>query len=95
MTDNSKKGYSELKVGRFLVENGIISQSQLDDALVMQKDNKERLIGEILVTQGILSKEQLVMALEMYLMVTEAVPSHVDEWLDQDEIDLIMNKLDE
>jgi hypothetical protein len=82
-----------LRVGEFLVKNNIISLRQLNDALVMQKDNKDRLIGEILVTQGVLSKEQLVMALEMYLMTTETYPEHVDEWLDQDEIDMIMDKL--
>jgi len=33
------------------------------------------------------------MALEMYLMTTDTVPSHVDEWLDQEEIDFIINKI--
>ena len=81
------------KVGAFLVENGIITNDQLDEALELQKDNPERLIGEILVTMGVLTKEELVMALEMYMMTTEAMPEHVDEWLDQDEIDLLMEKI--
>jgi hypothetical protein len=81
------------RVGEFLVENKIISQTQLNDALELQRDNKGRLIGEILVTLGALSKEQLVMALEMYLMETDEVPTHVDEWLDQDEVDMIMDRL--
>ena len=81
------------RVGEFLVEKKIISQTQLNDALVLQKDNKGRLIGEILVTLGALSKEDLVMALEMYLMEMDVHPTHVDEWLDQDEVDLIMDKL--
>ncbi len=81
------------RVGEFLVEKKIISQTQLNDALVLQKDNKGRLIGEILVTLGALSKEELVMALEMYLMETDVLPTHVDEWLDQDEVDLIMDRL--
>ena len=81
------------RVGEFLVDKKIIKQAQLDEALVLQKDNKGRLIGEILVTLGALSKEDLVMALEMYLMETDVSPTHVDEWLDQDEVDMIMEKL--
>lgn len=90
MEENKK--HNEILVGKFLVENGIISQEQLDDALEMQKDNPERLTGEILVTQGVLSKEDLIMALEMFLMMTDSEVGHVDEWLDQDEIDLLQEK---
>ena len=83
------------RVGEFLVEKGIISDSQLDEALGLQQDNRDRLIGEILVTMGALSKEELVMALELYLMETDILPTHVDEWLDQEEIDMIIDKLKE
>lgn len=83
----------DIKVGSFLVENGIISEGQLESALELQKDNKTRLIGEILVTQGIITKEDLIMAMEMFMMITDRDPSHVDEWLDQDEIDLLLRKL--
>lgn len=82
-----------MRVGQFLVNNGIISGKILTDALIMQKDNPERLIGEILVTMGALSKEQLIMALEMYLMETDVNPGHVDEWLDQEEVDMMMEKI--
>ncbi|GEM_PF-228674 len=85
-------GPVDKKVGEFLVENSIITVEQLNDALDMQKDNKERLIGEILVTQGVISKEQLIMAMEMYLLVTGLQPEHIDEWLDQDEIDMLQEK---
>jgi hypothetical protein len=88
-----RKGIPDKKVGEFLVENSIITMEQLNDALEMQKDNPERLVGEILVTQGVLSKEELIMALEMYLMVSGHHPEHVDEWLDQDEIDMLQDKL--
>jgi hypothetical protein len=88
-----QKPMSDLRVGEFLVESGIISEKQLDEALSLQKDNKERLIGEILVTLGVLSKEDLIMAMEMYLMTTNNQPRHVDEWLDQDEIDMLLDKM--
>jgi hypothetical protein len=89
--DNSKK--FEMKVGEFFVENKIITEDQLRDALEMQIDNPERLIGEILVTLGFLTKEDLIMAIEMYLVATDAQTIHVDEWLDQDEVDILMKKL--
>ena len=81
------------RVGEFLVENRIITRTQLDDALDMQRYNKDRLVGEILVTQGVLSKEQLIMSLEMYLVMTDLQPEHFDEWLDQEEVDLIIDRI--
>lgn len=81
------------RVGGFLVENGIISEQQLQEALELQLTNRSRLVGEILVTLGVLSKEELVMALEMYMLMTNEMPHHVEEWLDQDEIDLLMEKI--
>lgn len=83
------------RVGEFLVENKIITIAQLKEALELQKDNKERLIGEILVTLGYLTKEDLVMALEMYIVDSDVNPSHVDEWLDQDEVDMIIERMKE
>lgn len=85
---------NEYKIGEFFIENGIVNQSQLKDALELQKDNPERRIGEILVTLGALSKEDLVMAIEMYMMMTDSDDMGIEEWLDQDEIDLMMKKLD-
>ncbi|MFW5807989.1 MAG: hypothetical protein ACOCWH_02930 [Spirochaetota bacterium] len=83
-----------MKVGEYLNEKGVITQEQLDDALKMQKDNPERVIGEILVTMGLVSKEELIMLMEMYMMETDADINYVDEWLDQDEIDMILEKMD-
>ncbi len=86
-------GDMQMKVGEFLVKNSIITEEQLNDALEMQKDNPERLIGEILVTLGILTKEDIIMALEMFLMVTDGEIDFADEWLDQDEVDLIIERI--
>ena len=85
---------NEYKIGRFFVENGIINDSQLNEALDLQIDNKDRLLGEILVTLGFLSKEDLIMALEMYMMMTDTDNIGIDEWLDQEEIDMMLKKLD-
>ena len=84
----------DYKIGEFLIENDIINHYQLKEALELQKDNPERRVGEILVTLGALSKEDLVMAIEMYMMMTDSDNMGIDEWLDQDEIDLVMKKLD-
>ena len=89
------KKEADRKIGEFLVENGMISEEQRQSALDLQKDNPERLIGEILVTLGVMSKEDLVMALEMYMMMYDVLPDHVDEWLDQDEVDMLMDKINE
>jgi hypothetical protein len=85
----------DTRIGAFLVSNGIISQEQLSEALELQKFNKDRILGEILVTQGVLTKEELIMAMEMYMMLTGVDSKHVDEWLDQDEIDLLIEKTKE
>ena len=84
----------EYKIGKFFVENGIINHAQLKEALDLQKDNRERLLGEILVTMGVLSKEELIMALEMYMMMTDTDNMGIDEWLDQDEVDLMLKNIE-
>ena len=81
------------KLGEFFVENKIITHDQLTEALALQKDNPDRLIGHILVTLGFVTKEQLIMGFEMYLVTTGLTATHADEWLDQDEIDAILNKM--
>jgi hypothetical protein len=88
-----KKKPSELMVGEFLIKNRIITKAQLQSSLELQKYNTDRLVGEILVTQGVLTKEDLIMALEMYMLVTGKKPIHVDEWLDQEEIDMLIEKI--
>ncbi|MBN2434834.1 MAG: hypothetical protein JXK07_06160 [Spirochaetes bacterium] len=82
-----------MKVGEFLLENGLINSDQLDEALLLQKDNPDRVIGEILVTMGVFSKEELIMAMEMYMVSTGFDLNFIDEWLDQDEIDLLSEKI--
>ena len=91
MADNNKPKY---KIGEFFIKNGIINQAQLEEALELQTFNKGRLFGEILVTMGYISKEKLVMSLEMYMMTTDSDKIGINEWLDQDEIDIIIKKLE-
>ena len=89
-----KDDEKEYRIGRFFVENGIINQAQLKEALELQTYNKDRRIGEILVTMGILSKEDLIMAIEMFMMLTDSDNIGIEEWLDQDEIDLMLRNME-
>jgi hypothetical protein len=91
----TKDNEIEYKIGDFLIENNIINKSQLNDALELQGFNKERRLGEILVTVGDISKEELIMSLEMYMMTTETEQVGINEWLDQEEIDIIIKKLED
>ena len=90
----AKNNEVKYKIGEFLIEKDIIDKSQLSEALDLQQHNKERLLGEILVTMGHISKEKLIMSLEMYMVMTDSENIAVNEWLDQDEIDIIIKKLE-
>lgn len=50
------------QLGELLIERGVIDQSQLDRALVLQKD-KGGLIGELLVELGFIREEDIAQAL--------------------------------
>ena len=51
------------KIGEILIEQGTISQTQLEEALQRQKKEPNRLIGEILIQMGYVSEENIVVAL--------------------------------
>ncbi len=55
-----------LRLGDILVNNGAITQEQLDQALALQKSKKERL-GTILIEEGIINEQLLIETLEMQL----------------------------
>lgn len=54
------------RLGDLLVENGIISQEQLEEALVEQRKTKRKL-GDLLITQGYITEQQLIEVLEFQL----------------------------
>ncbi|HEY2492041.1 MAG TPA: ATPase, T2SS/T4P/T4SS family [Paenibacillus sp.] len=54
------------RLGDLLVENGIISQEQLEDALIEQRRSKRRL-GDLLISQGYITEQQLIEVLEFQL----------------------------
>ncbi|MBY9077579.1 Flp pilus assembly complex ATPase component TadA [Paenibacillus sp. HN-1] len=54
------------RLGDLLVENGIISQEQLQEALVEQRKTKRKL-GDLLISQGYITEQQLIEVLEFQL----------------------------
>ena len=59
----SRKSHTKLRpIGEILVDKGMITRDQLENALDQQKDTSKRL-GEILVDGGIINQDQLNLAL--------------------------------
>ena len=57
-----------MRLGDLLVSSGVITNEQLEKALGMQKETKERL-GDVLIRAGFITEQQLIEALEMQLGV--------------------------
>ncbi|MEA2749485.1 MAG: hypothetical protein QOI41_3628 [Myxococcales bacterium] len=53
-------------LGRLLIDTGVLTQGELDEALVVQKTDKRRL-GEILVERGVVTAQQLAQLLSRQL----------------------------
>ncbi len=49
-----------MKIGEFLVGNNYVTQEELNEALELQKRNKDQYIGEILVKMNVITKKQLI-----------------------------------
>lgn len=60
-----KTQQADLKLGDLLIASGLISQEDLDAALVKQKKYKSRRLGEILVDMDIIDCEMLALALAL------------------------------
>lgn len=63
MTDLGRK---KVRLGEALVKSGMITETQLKNALALQKD-KGRKLGEILIDTGMVTEEQIAKALSMQL----------------------------
>ena len=53
-------------LGRLLIDTGVLTQAELDEALVVQKTDKRRL-GELLVERGVVNPQQLAQLLSHQL----------------------------
>ncbi len=59
---------ARLKLGEILVQQGLITESQLKQAIAAQKNEKGR-IGEVLIQLGIIKEEDIVSALGTQLLI--------------------------
>lgn len=57
---------NRLRLGDVLVSAGLITSTQLEQALARQRETKERL-GEALINSGVITEAQVIQALEMQL----------------------------
>lgn len=57
-------------IGEILLDKGLITREQLDDALAQQKDAPEEKLGEILIRLGYVSQKDVIQAFaEQVLMM--------------------------
>ncbi len=82
-----------IRFGEYLIKEGVINESHLEDSLSVQNDNKELKIGEILVAQGHIGREELLQYIQNFINDTGANVEEVTEWLSQSEADALILKL--
>jgi type IV pilus assembly protein PilB len=72
ITRRHKRSAGRLKLGAMLIESGLVTQLQIDEALQRQQQAGGRL-GEVLVSSGLVSEDDLVRALagQMHLAVVD------------------------
>jgi len=68
----SKKPFTNQRIGDILIEQGLITPQQLEEALKMQKEGDKKRLGEVLTEIGAISKEELYETLQ-YIYETEYV----------------------
>ena len=63
---SSRDSMVNKKLGEILIENNLVTEEQLNDALKIQRNDKKLPLGMILVNQGALSKKDLDLTLDYY-----------------------------
>ncbi len=58
-----------LPIGKILVENGFINDTQLEEALAKQKMSEGKMLGDVMLEMGFVSETQLAQALSIRLKV--------------------------
>lgn len=89
-------GKPEKKLGQILVDNGKVSNTDIKNALVIQKKNaRHKLLGEILMDLNLISKDDLISALNEQLQhAAHEIKAEVNLG-DEDEIKRIVDKYKE
>jgi hypothetical protein len=63
----------QYRIGELLIKNGSITEEQLENALMVQKENKDKLLGEILLEMKFIDENALKKA------ITEQVKEGLEE----------------
>ncbi|MDH4263476.1 MAG: hypothetical protein OEV78_10575 [Spirochaetia bacterium] len=82
-----------MRYGEYLLDKEIISINQLEDALVMQMDNKQLKLGEILLALGFMNRNQLIVSLKSYINETHKEVEEINDWVTQEEADLLIKEI--
>lgn len=77
--------------GEILIEKGKLTKEQVQKALTLQKDNPERKMGEILVTLNYIKYDDIIDTIKKQYKSSGNTPLGIDKWLEQNEIDKIIN----
>lgn len=67
-----KKPFTNKRIGDILIEQGLVTPQQLEEALKMQKEGNKKRLGEALIEIGAISKDELYETLQ-YIYETEYV----------------------
>ena len=82
-----------MKIGEFLVKNNYISQETLNEALSLQKHDKNLRIGELLVKMEAITKKDLLRYINEYIKVAADIDmGEAKDWLSQDQVDNMFSK---
>src|ERR1017187_10316829 len=60
---------ARIRIGELLIKQGLMTESQLQEALTIQKQQKGSRIGEILIQVGMIKEEDFAIALGTHLSV--------------------------
>jgi type II secretory ATPase GspE/PulE/Tfp pilus assembly ATPase PilB-like protein len=60
----------KVRIGDLLVQAGLITNQEVEEALQAQSDGKKKRIGELLIDKGLITEEQLLMALAAKFRMT-------------------------
>lgn len=69
-----REHHKDLYIGELLINLGLVNDSQMKEALEVQKVEKNRKIGQILVGKGFLSELELVDSLSLQLGIPKIIP---------------------
>ncbi len=82
-----------MKIGEFLVKNNFISLETLNEALSLQKYDKNLRIGELLVKMEAITKKDLLQYINEYIKVAADIDmGEAKDWLSQDQVDNMFSK---